>query len=74
MRCAAPQVELAELLFGEDVAGGGEAQLARSHASASWAPTKSGWLLKDKGGGGEAEEQEEDSALVGEGEEAETTR
>ena len=53
--------------FGEDVAGGGEAQPARSHASASWAPTKSGWLLKDKGGGGEAEEHEEDSAVVGEG-------
>ena len=39
-------VELAEMLFGDDARGGGEAGLAASHASASWAPTKSGWLLK----------------------------
>ena len=51
-------VELAELIFGDDAAGGGEAALAQAHASASWAPTKSGWLLKDKGDGGEAPKAE----------------
>jgi len=39
-------VELAEMLFGDDARGGGEAGLAASHASASWAPTKSGWHMR----------------------------